>query len=204
MELGSPNGGPPSWCGGRYSTPSCGGLKTEEECDASVVAAPPACASLACMEDLLALTGDLSNRCNHYNSDADACLKAYMTRMPGGVADGTYSPCEYSPDDPDRYKPDEDYDARCHSSQVRLECDFETVSPEADADTDAETDAEAETETEAATISPPPSTSPSPPPSPSPTPPPPSPAPSSPPPLPPSPPPDSCDLSGAVPDEIIG
>ena len=77
--------------------------------------------------------------------------------MPGGVADGTYSPCEYSPDDPDRYKPEEDYDARCHSSQVRLECDFET---EADADTDAETDAEAETETEAATISPPPSTSP--------------------------------------------
>ena len=39
MELGSPNdGGPPSWCGGRYSTPSCGGLKTQEECDASVVA----------------------------------------------------------------------------------------------------------------------------------------------------------------------
>ena len=81
--------------------------------------------------------------CSTYNADGDACLNAYIKRMPGGVADGTYSPCEYSPDDPDRYKPEDDYDARCHSSQVRLECDFETVSPEADADTDAETDADA-------------------------------------------------------------
>ena len=92
-----------------------------------------------------------SNQCSTYNADGDACLNAYMKRMPGGVADGTYSPCEYSPDDPERYKPDDDYDARCHSSQVRLECDFETVSPAS---------------------SPPPSPEPSPPPSPVPSPPP--------------------------------
>ena len=119
MELGSPNdGGPPSWCGGRYSTPSCVGLKTEEECDASVVAVADVCASLACMEDLSVITGDLSNKCNHYNSDADACLKAYMTRMPGGKPDGTYSPCEYdASEEGERYKPNDDppFDARCYS-----------------------------------------------------------------------------------------
>ena len=64
------------------------------------------------MEDLNALTGeDSKNSCVH-NADGDACVKAYMTR-----ADGTYSPCEYSPDDPEQYKPNDNYDTRCHSSQ---------------------------------------------------------------------------------------
>ena len=85
------------------------------------------CASLACLEDLLAVTGE--NRCGQYSTDEEACVKAYMTRMPGGVADGTYSPCEYSLVDSNtgesRYKPNDDppYDTRCHSGQQRLACD---------------------------------------------------------------------------------
>ena len=79
------------------------------------------CASLACMEDLLAVTGDNSNSCSQYSTDEEACVKAYMTRVPGGVADGNYSPCEYSLVDSNtgesRYKPNDDppYDTRCHS-----------------------------------------------------------------------------------------
>ena len=66
----------------------------------ATVHAATTCASLACMEDLDALTdADLNalseeavkNSCVQYSTDAEACVKAYMTRT-----DGTYSPCEYS------------------------------------------------------------------------------------------------------------
>ena len=48
--------------------------------------------------------------CGVYNGDETSCLNAYIKRMPGGVADGTYSPCEYSPDDPEQYKPEDGFD----------------------------------------------------------------------------------------------
>ena len=76
----------------------------------ATVDAATTCASLACLEDLLAVTGE--NRCGQYSTDEEACVKAYMKRM-----DGTFSPCVYSPDDPERYKPEDNYDARCHSSR---------------------------------------------------------------------------------------
>ena len=66
----------------------------------ATVHAATTCASLACMEDLNALSNaDLNalseeavkNSCVQYSTDAEACVKAYMTRT-----DGTYSPCEYS------------------------------------------------------------------------------------------------------------
>ena len=74
------------------------------------------------MEDLNALAGENSNKCSQYSTDEETCLKAYMTRQDGT---GDYSPCEYSLIDDktgeSRYRPEEDYDTRCHSSQVRLE-----------------------------------------------------------------------------------
>ena len=84
---------------------------------ARTVHAEVTCASLACLQDL----SWYANKCTIYNADGDACLQSYMTRT-----DGTFSPCEYSPDDPAQYKPNDDppFDARCHSSRnVRLTCD---------------------------------------------------------------------------------
>ena len=83
----------------------------------ATVDAATTCASLACMQDLNALPGEDSNKCTVHNADGDACVKAYMTRKPDGKPDGTYSPCEYSPDDPEQYKPEDGFDKRCHSSR---------------------------------------------------------------------------------------
>ena len=106
MAIRSPNDGPAmGHCSGRYPTPSCGRLKTQEECDASVVDAPT-CASLACMESV----GDKG--CSINNDDPRTCVETFMLR-----ATGQFSPCLYDDSvEGDRYKPNDDppYDARCY------------------------------------------------------------------------------------------
>ena len=77
MAIRSPNDGPAmGHCSGRYPTPSCGRLKTQEECDASVVDAPT-CASLACMESV----GDKG--CSINNDDPRTCVETFMLRATG-------------------------------------------------------------------------------------------------------------------------
>ena len=62
-----------------------------------------------------------TNKCTTNNLDEAACVNTFITRTDGT---GDYSPCEYSlvnsQNGESRYKPDDDYDTRCHSSQVRL------------------------------------------------------------------------------------
>ena len=54
------------------------------------------------------LLGKEDVTCSTYNADGAACVNAYLTR-----ADGSYSHCVHSPDDPERYKPNDNppYDA---------------------------------------------------------------------------------------------
>ena len=90
---------------------------------AAMVAAPAVdmtCSVLKSMVDLMTLPEPNTNKCSTNNLDEAACVNTFITRQDGT---GDYSPCEYSLVDlngESRYKPDDDYDTRCHSSQVRL------------------------------------------------------------------------------------